>query len=47
MSALVTVAGKSFNGKFTAKIDFPLGLSFRLQSGNAILKDVSVTETIV
>ena len=24
MSALATVAGKSFNGKFTAKIDFPL-----------------------
>ena len=23
MSALATVAGKSFNGKFTAKIDFP------------------------
>ena len=25
MSALATVAGRSFNGKFTAKIDFPLG----------------------
>ena len=25
MSALATVAGKSFNGKFTAKIDFPIG----------------------
>ena len=25
MSVLATVAGKSFNGKFTAKIDFPLG----------------------
>ena len=25
MSALATVAGKSFNGKFTANIDFPLG----------------------
>ena len=25
MSALATVAGKSFNGKFTAKIDFALG----------------------
>ena len=24
MSALATVAGKSFNGKFTAKIDFPV-----------------------
>ena len=24
MSALATVAGKSFNGKFTAKIDFPI-----------------------
>ena len=23
MSALATVAGKSFHGKFTAKIDFP------------------------
>ena len=25
MSAFATVAGKSFNGKFTAKIDFPIG----------------------
>ena len=25
MSALATVAGKSLNGKFTAKIDFPIG----------------------
>ena len=25
MSALATVARKSFNGKFTAKIDFPMG----------------------
>ena len=25
MSALATVARKSFNGKFTAKIDFPIG----------------------
>ena len=25
MSALATVARKSFNAKFTAKIDFPLG----------------------
>ena len=25
MSELATVAGKSFNGKFTAKIDFPIG----------------------
>ena len=25
MLVLVTVAGKSFNGKFTAKIDFPIG----------------------
>ena len=25
MSALATVARKSFNGKFTAKIDFPVG----------------------
>ena len=25
MSALATVAGKSFNNKFTAKIDFPIG----------------------
>ena len=25
MSALITVAGKSFYGKFNAKIDFPLG----------------------
>ena len=25
MSALATVAGKSFNGKFTVKIDFPIG----------------------
>ena len=25
MSALTTVAGKSYNGKFTAKIDFPIG----------------------
>ena len=25
MSALTTVARKSFNGKFTAKIDFPIG----------------------
>ena len=25
MSALATVAGKSFNDKFTAKIDFPIG----------------------
>ena len=25
MSALVTVAGKSFNGKFTPKMDFPIG----------------------
>ena len=25
MSALATVAGKSYNGKFTAKIDFPIG----------------------
>ena len=25
MSALATVAGKSFNGKLTAKIDFPIG----------------------
>ena len=25
MSALATVEGKSFNGKFTAKIDFPIG----------------------
>ena len=25
MSALATVAGKSFSGKFTAKIDFPIG----------------------
>ena len=25
MSALATVAGKIFNGKFTAKIDFPIG----------------------
>ena len=25
MLALATVAGKSFNGKFTATIDFPLG----------------------
>ena len=25
MSALATVAGKNFNGIFTAKIDFPIG----------------------
>ena len=25
MSALATVAGKNFNSKFTAKIDFPIG----------------------
>ena len=25
MSALETVVGTSFNGKFTAKIDFPIG----------------------
>ena len=25
MSSLATIAGKSFNGKFTAKIDFPIG----------------------
>ena len=25
MSALATVAGKSFNSKFTAKMDFPIG----------------------
>ena len=25
MSALATAVGKSFNGKFTAKIDFPIG----------------------
>ena len=25
MSALATVTRKSFNGKFTAKIDFPIG----------------------
>ena len=25
MSALATAAGKSFNGKFTAKFDFPIG----------------------
>ena len=25
MSALVTVGGESFNGEFTAKIDFPIG----------------------
>ena len=25
MSALATVARKSFNGKFTTKIDFPIG----------------------
>ena len=25
MSAIATVAGKSFNGKFTLKIDFPIG----------------------
>ena len=25
MSALATVARKTFNGKFTAKIDFPIG----------------------
>ena len=25
MSALATVSGKSFNGKLTAKIDFPIG----------------------
>ena len=25
MSALATVVRKSFNGKFTAKIDFPIG----------------------
>ena len=95
MSALATVAGKSFKCKFTAKIDFPLGyyhrwcftleglslsihylisirttcwwnlnkiVWFKLykimsfltkmvnhfwQSVDAILKDVSVTETIV
>ena len=27
MSALATVAGRSFNGKFTAKIDFSIGYS--------------------
>ena len=50
MSALATVAGKSYNGKFRAKIDFPLGyLMFNhfWQSNDAILKDVSVTEIIV
>ena len=25
MSALAAIAGKSYNGKFTAKIDFPIG----------------------
>ena len=76
-SALATVARKSFNGKFTAKIDIPVG-HFILpllvlieiwkksygqnytkfwvfflqknhfwQSIDAILEDVSVTETIV
>ena len=30
MSALATVARKSFNGKFTTKIDFPIG-HFMLQ----------------
>ena len=25
MSALATVAGKNFNGKFTAKMDFSIG----------------------
>ena len=28
MSGLATVAGKSFNGKFTAKIDFPIGVFY-------------------
>ena len=30
MSALATVAGKGFNGKFTAKIDFPIGILFTI-----------------
>ena len=83
MSSFATVAGKSINGKFTAKIDFPIayftlpllmldldhmlvkfernrmvptiqnfeafgkkGLTI-FDSVNAILKDVTVTETIV
>ena len=28
MSSLAMVAGKSFNGKFTVKIDFPMGLFY-------------------
>ena len=28
MSALATVAGKSFNGKFIAKFDFPIGFFY-------------------
>ena len=28
MSALATVAGESFNGKFTAKIDFPIAVFY-------------------
>ena len=28
MSALATVAGKNFKGKFTPKIDFPIGIFY-------------------
>ena len=46
MSALVTVARKSFNGKFTAKIDFPIG-HFILTIADADIGSIKSLHTLI
>ena len=46
MSALATVAGKSFNDKFTAKIDFPLGYYFYITIAYADIGSLKSLHTL-
>ena len=45
MSALATVAGKNFNNKFTAKIDFPIGY-FYVTIANADIGSLKSLHTL-
>ena len=45
MSALAAVAGKSFNGKFAAKFDFPIGI-FYVTSDDADIGSLKSIHTL-
>ena len=46
MSALATVAGKSYNGKFTAKIDFPFVRAFYIAITDADIGSLNSLHTL-